>query len=274
MALQPVWTSVVDTPAPAENADLEIVFRPDPSVHDGELSNNAWLQELPKAISRLTWDNAALVSPATAERLDLANEDVVELQYEGRSVNAPVWISPGHADDSVTVHFGYGRRRGGTVAAGAGFDAYAIRTSKAPLFGNGLKLRKTGEQYRLANAQHHHSMEGRELVRTATLEEYREHPDFARHGHGAKDLSLFPKYDYETYAWGMSIDLGACVGCNACVVACQSTTWCTTVASAPATARTTARTKCVASTTSCSRGGTASRSRCCRIPTSPCAAAA
>jgi molybdopterin-containing oxidoreductase family iron-sulfur binding subunit len=224
MALLPVWTSLVDTlPEPAEAAELEIVFRPDPSVYDGQFSNNAWLQELPKAITRLTWDNAALLSPATAERLGLANEDVVELQYESRMVRAPVWISPGHADDSVTVHLGYGRRRAGSVAAGAGFDAYALRTSAAPLFGRGLKVRKTGEQHRLASAQHHHSMEGRDLVRTATLEEYRRHPHFARPEHGSdEDLSLYPKYPYDNYAWGMSIDLSACVGCNACVVACQS----------------------------------------------------
>jgi molybdopterin-containing oxidoreductase family iron-sulfur binding subunit len=224
MALLPTWTTLVDTdPAPSEATDLEIVFRPDPSVHDGQFANNGWLQELPKSITRLTWDNVALLSPATAERLGVASEDVVELAYAGRTVQAPVWISPGNADESVTVHLGYGRRRAGSVAEGAGFDAYSIRTSLAPLFGNGLRLRKTGDQYRLANAQHHHSMEGRDLVRTATLEEYRRHPDFAHPAHGSsEDLSLFPKIPYDGYAWGMSIDLNACVGCNACVVACQS----------------------------------------------------
>src|SRR5207237_9982652 len=94
---------------PAEPQGLEIVFRPDPHIFDGRFANNGWLQELPKALSKLTWDNAAIVSPRTAQRLGLQNEDLVELHYRGRQVNAPVWIQPGHADESVTVHLGYGR---------------------------------------------------------------------------------------------------------------------------------------------------------------------
>ncbi|OFV85558.1 MAG: molybdopterin oxidoreductase [Acidobacteria bacterium RIFCSPHIGHO2_02_FULL_67_57] len=202
----------------------EIVFRADPSVYDGRFSNNGWLQELPKAQTRLTWDNPCLVSPATAERLGLGNEDLVELRYAGRTVRAPVWISPGHADDSVTVFLGYGRERAGRVGTGAGYNAYALRTTAAPWFGAGLEVRKTGERYPLACTQEHHSMEGRQLVRAATLEEFRHNPEFA-HEMGEQPppgLTLYPERQYTGYAWGMAIDLNACTGCNACMVACQA----------------------------------------------------
>jgi MoCo/4Fe-4S cofactor protein with predicted Tat translocation signal len=209
---------------PPKTRNLELVFRPDPTVFDGRFANNGWLQELPKAITKLTWDNAALVSPATAERLGLANEDVVELTYAGRSLRAPVWISPGHARDSVTVHLGSGRTRAGRVGTGAGFNAYALRSAATPWFGTGLELRKTGARYPLASTQHHHSMEGRELVQAGTLEEFRAHPEFARNPEHEtpRDLTLYADHPYPGYAWGMAIDLSACIGCNACVVACQA----------------------------------------------------
>lgn len=118
---------------------LELMFRPSPSIRDGRFANNAWLQELPQPFTKITWDNAALVSPATAKRLQLLNEDVVDLKYRGRSVRAPVWILPGQADDCVTVHLGYGRTRVGRVGNGVGFDAYALRTSDAPWGGSGWR---------------------------------------------------------------------------------------------------------------------------------------
>jgi MoCo/4Fe-4S cofactor protein with predicted Tat translocation signal len=221
VALKPV--SSLPDPKP-ETTALELVFRPDPTIFDGRFANNGWLQELPKAITKLTWDNAALISPATAERLGLANEDVVELRYAGRSVHAPVWISPGHAADSVTVHLGYGRTRTGKVGSGAGFNAYALRIGATPWCGTGLELRKTGARYPLASTQHHHSMEGRELVQAATVEEFRAHPTFARNPEHEtpRDLTMYADHPYTGYAWGMAIDLNACIGCNACVVACQA----------------------------------------------------
>lgn len=207
-----------------EPGGLEIVFRPDPTIWDGRFANNGWLQELPKPLSKLTWDNAALLSPATAERLGLASEDVVELQHAGRVVRAPVWILPGHAPDSVTVHFGHGRTRAGRVGTGTGFNAYTIRTAAAPWFASGLAIRKTGARYPLVSTQLHQSMQGRALVRAATVAEYQKHPEFAREmgEEPTRDLSLYPGFKYEGYAWGMAIDLNACTGCNACVVACQS----------------------------------------------------
>jgi len=214
--------STQERPAPA--GSLELIFRPDPSVYDGRFANNGWLQELPKPLTKLTWDNAAFVSPRTAEKLGVVTEDVVELRYRGATVEAPVWVLPGHADDCATVHLGYGREFGGRLAVGAGFNAYRLRRSDAPWGGPGLEIRKTGERYRLATTQTHWSLESRNIVRTGTVEEYRKNPHFVhekQHGIGP-ELSLYPEYDYEGNAWGMAIDLNACLGCNACVVACQA----------------------------------------------------
>ncbi len=203
---------------------LELVFRPDPTIWDGSFANNGWLQELPKPLTKLTWDNAALISPATAERLGLANEEVVDLLSHDRSIRAPIWIVPGHAEDSVTVYLGYGRTRAGRVGNGAGFNAYALRTAAAPWYTSGLEIRKTGLTFPLACTQHHHSMEGRPLVLANTLAEYREHPHFVHEliHTPAADLTLYPPHKYEGYAWGMAIDSNACIGCGACVTACQA----------------------------------------------------
>ena len=203
---------------------LEIVFRPDPTIWDGRFANNAWLQELPKPLTKLTWDNAALVSPATAARLGVANDEVVELRSGGGAVRAPVWVMPGHANDSVTVHLGYGRRRAGNVGTGVGFDAYAMRTSDAPWFDSGLQVRRTGARHTLASTQQHFSMENRDLVRAGTLAQFLKNPHFAQEMEEppAKDFTLYPSFPYQGQAWGMTIDLNACIGCGACVVACQA----------------------------------------------------
>ncbi len=214
---------VLPTPG-AGKPGLDVVFRPDPHIHDGQFANNGWLQELPKPHTRLTWDNAALISPATAERLGLSNEDVVELQYEGRKLEAPVWILPGQPNDSVTLHLGYGRLRTGRVGRGTGFNTYAIRTAGAPWFGFGVQVNKTGRRYQLACTQHHHSMEGRNPVRAGTLEEYHKHPEFIHEmgEEASQSLSMYPPQKHEGNAWGMAIDLSSCTGCNACTIACQS----------------------------------------------------
>ncbi|MBI4166704.1 MAG: TAT-variant-translocated molybdopterin oxidoreductase, partial [Acidobacteria bacterium] len=219
------------------DSSLEIGFSPDPTVWDGRFSNNGWLQELPKPLTKLTWDNAALASVATAQKLGLQSEDVVKLRFGGREVTAPILILPGHADGAVTLHLGYGRDRAGRVGSAIGVNANALRTSGSPWSGAGLEILKTGQKYPLARTQHHSLISGdnqkpreeesdqafhRELIRTTTLEEYRQHPDFARdHGEHA-ELSLYPSHHNDGYAWGMSIDLNNCLGCNACVVACKS----------------------------------------------------
>jgi molybdopterin-containing oxidoreductase family iron-sulfur binding subunit len=164
------------------------------------------------------------VSPRTAERLGLQNEDLVELNYRGRKVKAPVWMVPGHADESVTVHLGYGRTHAGRVGNGVGFNAYALRTSDAPWFGSGLEIVKTGSKYPLAPTQNAHLMEGRPIAISGEIDEYRKNPGFAKEKaeEPPKELTIYPGFKYEGYAWGMAIDQTACVGCNACVVACQA----------------------------------------------------
>ncbi len=204
---------------------LEISFRADPTVLDGRFANNGWLQELPKPISKLTWDNAAFLSAHTAQRLGVQNDDVVEISYQGRKLRAPVWVLPGHADDTVTIHLGYGRTRAGRIGNDAGFNAYLLRTADAPWSGANVELRKTGENYLLVSTQNHSSMEGRDLIRSGTLEQYHEHPSLAPETEGEEHepmISLYPERHYDGNAWAMSIDLNSCIGCNACVVACQS----------------------------------------------------
>ena len=236
-ALQPkqVTPKIKEVSEPARreegSGDLEIVFRPDPTIWDGRFANNGWLQELPKPLTKLSWGSAALLSPALAQRLGVENEDVLELTYRGRSVQIPAWIMPGQADQSVTVFLGHGRRRAGRVGTGVGVDVFGLRHSDAPWFGQGLAVKKTGERRRLAAMHHHFSMEGRDLIRTGTLEKYRQQPDFAqKSGHeGHRGGSLIDEPSPQAHheqgegnAWGMVIDLNTCIGCAACVVACQA----------------------------------------------------
>ncbi len=215
--------------APAAQNSIEINFRRDPSIYDGSFSNNGWLQELPKPMSKMTWDNPVLISPAMATRMQLQSEDLVDLELNGKKVTAPVWIQAGHPDNSVTVYLGYGRRRAGRVGTGVGFDFYTLRYSATPWFATGVNLTKSGGTYKLASTQGYQTMEtpngdSRPLVQTRSLEEYHKEPDFAKEEEPPKALTLYPGYDYskEPYAWGMAIDLNACVGCNNCIVACES----------------------------------------------------
>jgi molybdopterin-containing oxidoreductase family iron-sulfur binding subunit len=216
---------------------MELLFRPDPTVHDGRFANNGWLQELPKPLTKLTWDNAALISPRTAERLGIESQigfrggehgqtlaPVVVLRYSGRTLRIPAWIAPGQADECVTLHFGHGRRRAGRVGSNVGVNAYELRTSTAPWSGGPVEVTVTAERTPLASTQAHHSMEGRNLIRSATFEEFRDDPRFAHRESQAppRTLTLYPDSSSAGYAWGMTIDLNACTGCNACVVACQA----------------------------------------------------
>ncbi len=203
---------------------IEVIFRADPTVWDGRFANNGWLQETPKPITKLTWDNAALVSPATAERLGVTSEDVVALELDGRTVRAPIWVLPGQPDNSLTLPLGYGRRRTGRVGAGTGFDAYRLRASGGLHFAVGLSVESTGRRYQLASTQMHNSMEGRDIVRVGDFHEFRETGEI-HHPHThvpGPDESLFPPYEYAGHSWGMSIDLNTCIGCTGCVTACQA----------------------------------------------------
>ena len=212
----------------APSGGLEIIFRPDPTIWDGRFANNGWLQELPKPFTKVTWDPTAWISPRLAEERGLREGDVIELRYRGNTARLPVFIVPGHPAQSVTVHFGYGRRNAGRVGNAVGtsqqFNAFLLRTSDAPWFGRGLEIVKTGETYPLATTQEHHSMEGRAPVRTASLAEYAQKPGVIHDmGHAPpRTLTLYPEHEYNGYKWGMAIDLSTCTGCSACVVACQA----------------------------------------------------
>jgi Fe-S-cluster-containing dehydrogenase component len=203
--------------------ELEIVFRPDPYLWDGRYAQVAWLQELPRPLTQLTWDNAALMSPLLAERLGVGDGELLELELAGRATEAPVWIVPGHADGAITLPLGWGRTAAGAVGSRRGASAYALRSSNAPWFARGLTVRKVGRQLQLASVHDHHRMDGRDIVRAASLEAYRARPDFARKEADIEPPeTLYPDFSYRGHAWGMSIDLTSCIGCSACTIACQS----------------------------------------------------
>jgi molybdopterin-containing oxidoreductase family iron-sulfur binding subunit len=203
-------------PAPASSPSgrYDVVFVPDPSVWDGRYANNAWLQELPKPLTKQVWGNAALIAPETAAELNLATGDTVDIAVGANMLSAPVWVQPGHAAKTVTLPLGYGRWHGGSVGNAIGFNAYRLRTSRDPWLASG-EIRRTGQKTRLVTTQQHHALHGRDIVRVVPADAQ------ATDGPVAYP-SLYPEWRYEGHAWGMAIDLDACLGCNACVVACQA----------------------------------------------------
>ena len=210
--------------APASDG-YEVSFHADPYIHDGRYSNNGWLQELPRPLTRLTWDNAIMVSAATAKKLGVETEDVVELNDHGRTVWGAIWVMPGQPDDSIAIHLGFGRTKSGRAGNGAGFDAYRLRITAGQTYISGVAVKKLGKKFPLASVQMQGNMAGRPVARYGTIQEYIKNADFAREMAEApgKGDTVYPvTFKYEGYAWGMSIDLNACTGCNACVVACQS----------------------------------------------------
>jgi molybdopterin-containing oxidoreductase family iron-sulfur binding subunit len=212
---------------------LEVSFRPDPSLHDGRFANNGWLQELPRPITKITWDNPALVSPALAASRNLRNGDVVALGLGGRTIELPVWIVPGHADRAISLFFGSGRRRTGRVGSGTGFDVYPLRSSGMLGGGTGVSLSKSGRTATLASTEGHFAIDEalaknqsreRGLVRVATIADLAKDPQAIRRRgeRPSPELSFYPSHRSEGYAWGIAIDLNVCTGCNGCVVACQA----------------------------------------------------
>ncbi len=185
-------------PPAGRRRGYEVIFAPDQTLYDGRFANNGWMQELPKPLTKITWDTAVLLSPATAAKLNVASEDVIEIRVRNRTLSAPVWVQPGHAADAVTVFFGNGRARAGRVGTGIGYNGYAIRTSDAPWFVSGADIRKTGETMLIASTQGHHSMEGRAIVRSASLEHYKHEPEFAHHLEETppKTLTLYADHKY------------------------------------------------------------------------------
>jgi len=247
------WAGQQTPPAPQPAAGtFELVFRTDPSIYDGRFANNGWLQELPKPLTKVTWDNVAIVSPNTAQKIagEYYNRGAVKgrehyvplvdiTNSRGESVRGPMWIMPGQPDGVVTVHLGYGRpgpgSYSGTTGERIGFDAYQIRTSFEPWSMSGVRVTNAGIDYQIATTQLHFNLEDpsfstneRDVVRSETLEEFL-HGEKPKENEEHEHPTLYPEYPYKNqdqntpdYAWGMAIDLNNCIGCNACTVACQS----------------------------------------------------
>lgn len=236
-ALASEWSDAIP-----DNGALELVFCRDASVYDGRFANSGWLQECPDPLTKLTWDNAVLVGPQTARKLGVASQTLATLELGGKQLQVPVYVMPGQAEGSLAIALGYGRTRAGVVgghddpatATVVGVNAYPLRTSGAMYITDGLSVQPTGKPYRLAVTQDHFAIDTvglaerlkrvPVLVREAPLEHYLAHPDFAQHiGHVPEKLeSLWEEHAYEGHRWGMAIDLSKCIGCNACVVACQA----------------------------------------------------
>ncbi len=240
ISVTPSGSIPAQTPPPAGD---EIVFQLDPTVWDGRFANNSWLQELPKPLTKVVWDNVVHMSPGTAKRLgNLADEDTVELTYNGQTIRGAAWVLPGHPDNSFTVHLGYGRTRGGTVCEGMadenlggevkrepwGFNAYALRTSKAMNIDGGVTVKGVGGYTQTATTQIHHTMKGYDIVRSGDLDQFGKDPSLKPSD--AEDVTELQKQDlypdqvfaYNGPQWGMTVDLNMCTGCNACVTACQA----------------------------------------------------
>jgi molybdopterin-containing oxidoreductase family iron-sulfur binding subunit len=204
---------------------LEVSFEPDPALWDGRHANNLWALELPRPMTKLVWDNAAVMSPATRDALGLKDGQMVRLSKGDAKADVPVWPLPGHADNCITLTLGWGRTAAGRYGNGKGFDVNPLRTLSGMSFTSGVKLEPLSETYRLVQTQTHDRMEGRPIAIDATLEEYKQEPNFAsfRAVDPVSTPPLWKQQDYsEGYQWGMSIDLAGCTGCNACVIACQA----------------------------------------------------
>jgi molybdopterin-containing oxidoreductase family iron-sulfur binding subunit len=208
----------------ASLSGIEVAFVPSSAAWDGRFANNGWMQEAPDPITKMVWGNAAMMSPATARAQNLKNGDVVTLSRSNYKLEAAVMIQPGHADQAVTISLGYGRTRCGRVGKDVGFNANLIRTSDGFWFAPDFALAATGKTHVHATTQEHGSMEGRPLVREASVAEYQKNPKFAEEMSELPELqSIYPQVTYKTgNQWGLAIDLTACTGCNACVVACQA----------------------------------------------------
>ena len=196
-------------------------------MDDGRYANNGWLQETPDFATKITWDNAALLSPATAKELGVATGDMVELSAGDRAIEAPALIAPGHAEGAVSIALGYGRVDITHLSDKVGCNAYPLRTTRGMSHVSNASLKRTGAKHKFAETQTHQSMEGRDLVREGTAERYAKEPTFAQtmgmDGHIPPNISLFTHPPLTSpEQWGMTVDLSTCTGCNACVVACQA----------------------------------------------------
>ena len=220
VSLRPDFLASLPRAATAPSGTLTLLFRPDIGLYDGRFADNGWLQEMPRPFTRLTWDNAALLAPSTAERLGLDEGRQIELSIGGRKLTAPVSILPGQAANCITLPLGYGRFRAGPVGSGVGFNAYLLRARDAAWEASGAALKPLDAHYTFAPEQLYAGTAGRDLLREGVLSDFLARPDFLRHKE--PDETLYPEYHYAGVAWAMSINLNSCIGCQACVVACQA----------------------------------------------------
>ena len=214
---------------------MEIHFAPDFKMLDGRHVNNGWLQELPDPLTKVTWENAALISPRTARELGVTTRaikgivtgDVIKITLPTGALEAPVYVLPGHADNSITLPLGYGRSVVGLVGAGSGFNAYALQNSDSPWLATGAKIERTGKKHGFGCTQEHFNMEGRALQRELPLKNFKHDPAIVKkmgidsHVPPTVNFAQGPKLD-APHQWAMSIDMTTCTGCNACVIACQA----------------------------------------------------
>jgi molybdopterin-containing oxidoreductase family iron-sulfur binding subunit len=207
-------TPTRSAPPPASRDSLDLIFRPDPTVWDGSVGNNPWLQELPKPLTRLVWENIIAISASLAAAQKIESGDEVEMKAGNATVRGPAWILPGQPARSVTLYLGYGRRRAGTVGNAIGYDANALRAYQTPWLRSGAMLRKTGARRELAFTDEHHDLDDDDRARIAKVlggrDQVADHP------------TLYKTWPNDGRAWGMVIDLDSCIGCNACVTACQA----------------------------------------------------
>jgi MoCo/4Fe-4S cofactor protein with predicted Tat translocation signal len=205
---------------------IELSFHPDPNLWDGRFANNGWLQELPKPFTRITWDNPALVSPALANELQLVDGEIVEIRNGAAKLEIPIWILPGQAKRTISLHLGGGRTNAGDTGNGVGINTYQLRKNDALWFVPDVEVRKTGRRTQLASTQLHHSMQGRDLVQTRALDEFVKqqipNAEKAEKPEDNETLYNFRVMLTAEHQWGMVINLNTCIGCNACVIACQA----------------------------------------------------
>ena len=247
-------TASLNTKLKVKSDKFEVVFIASPSTYDGRYANNGWLQEVPKPITQLTWDNAALISMSVAKKLKIKNGQMLEISLDGKTMSIPAWIVPGQNKKTITIELGYGRDFNGRIGNDVGFNAYKLRTMSTMAYGVNASIKVLNKTYPLAGTQDHYGLEEDslsllgnssgtdsiqqripELVRQSTLDHYKDNPNFVQdavksHKPDKKrswaDHSMYnpePEYDYSKgQQWGMSIDLTSCTGCNACSISCQS----------------------------------------------------
>jgi Fe-S-cluster-containing dehydrogenase component len=231
--LAPIIANPLDGNSPQPDAasadgaqEIELSFHPDPTLWDGRFANNGWLQELPKPFTRITWDNPALISPALAQEFQLVNGDFIEIATDKGALEIPVWILPGQAKRTISLYLGGGRIRAGRVGNGAGFNSYRIRQVESLWFIDNATIRKTGAFHQLVSTQFHHGMQGRDPVQTRTPEEFKQQQipkkKIAEKPEPDQTLYNFSEMLTAEHQWGMVINLNTCIGCNACIIACQS----------------------------------------------------